>query len=449
MEPFPYHVFVCTQQKPDGVRCCSASGAPQVVATLHRELSSRGLADDVQVTTCGCLGTCDHGPVVIAYPDGAWYSGVTAEDVPEIVASHFVSGQVLTRLARTDADAMKAEILEHRKQYLAMMKARDDAGVLPDELNEVIRGFMSSRAVLTALELNIFSAVRGGVSAQEAAGKIGTDVRATEMLLNALTSLGLLEKKDGIFHNTRASGRFFVEGSPDNARPGLLHTVGLWKRWSALSECVRAGTSVAQEGRGNSVPDFIAAMDRNARERAPHVVDTVGSENLHRMLDLGGGSAAYSIAFARANRELTAEVLDLPEVVPIAKEHIRKAGLSDRVTCRPGDMLVSPLGQNFDLVLISTICHMFSPAQNRQLFERAHAALGPRGRLVIQDFILEPNKSAPRFAALFSLNMLVGTRAGACYSDPEYEGWLRDTGFQDIRRVRLPGPGGLIIAVRT
>jgi hypothetical protein len=68
---------------------------------------------------------------------------------------------------------------------------------------------------------------------------------------------------------------------------------------------------------------------------------------------------------------------------------------------------------------------------------------------VIQDFILEPDKTAPTFAALFSLNMLVGTRAGASYSEPEYSVWLREAGFSDIRRIRQPGPASLLVATRS
>ena len=111
-------------------------------------------------------------------------------------------------------------------------------------------------------------------------------------------------------------------------------------------------------------------------------------------------------------------------------------------------MLHDPLGENYDLVLLSAICHMFSPEENRELLRRAYRALAPKGQLVVQDFILEPNKTAPRAAALFSLNMLVSTRAGSSYSEPEYESWLKASGFSDVRRVRLPGPTGLMIATR-
>jgi (2Fe-2S) ferredoxin/predicted O-methyltransferase YrrM len=450
MEPFCHHIFVCTQEKPEGVTACPGNGSWQVLQALERELIAQGLDNEVQVTTCGCLGLCDEGPIMITYPDGTWYQKVKEEDVPEIVGSHLRSGNVVSRLAWNDAPAMKKEATEHRDRYRAMVKARDEAGAFPDDLNEMIRAFMPSRAVLTALELDVFTAVGEGTSAAEVARRIGADPRATEMLLNALVSLQLLEKRDGTFSPTLRSARFFREGSRDNARAGLLHTANLWHRWSTLTECVRFGTAVESRDRDHKwVTAFIAAMDRNARERAGAVVKAVGTSGIQRMLDLGGGSAAYSIAFARAIPGLKSEILDLGEVVPLAQENIHKAGLADRITTRVGDMLHDPLGENYDLILASAICHMFSEDENRKLLQRAYHALAPKGQLVVQDFILEPAKTAPRAAALFSLNMLVGTRAGSSYSEPEYANWLRDAGFSDVRRVRLPGPSGLMIGVRT
>ena len=449
MEPFRYHIFVCTQEKPEGVTSCPSNGSLGVLHALEREVISQGLDNEVQLTTCGCLGLCDDGPIMITYPEGIWYHKVKEEDVPEIVGSHLRSGKVVSRLAWNDSQAMKSQSTEHREHYRAMLKARDEAGILPDELYEMIRAYMPSRAVLTALELDLFTAVVSGASADQVAQRIHSDTRATEMLLNALVSLKLLDKKDGTFFNTPGSARYFAEGSRDNARGGLIHIANIWHRWSTLTECVRAGTSVGPRGReDNWVPAFIAAMDRNARERAGAIVKAVGTNGIKRMLDLGGGSAALSIAFARAIPGLKSEILDLGDVVPLAKEYIRKAGLADRVTTRVGDMLRDPLGEDYDLILLSAICHMFSPEENRGLFQRAYRALGSGGRLVVQDFILEPTKTAPRAAALFSLNMLVGTRAGSSYSEPEYTSWLRDAGFSDVRRVRLPGPAGLMIAVR-
>ncbi|HUN61835.1 MAG TPA: methyltransferase [Candidatus Sulfotelmatobacter sp.] len=449
MEPFPHHIFVCTQPKPEGVTNCPANGAWSVLAALERELLAQGLDNDVQLSTCGCLGLCDEGPILIVYPEGIWYRKVREADVPEIVSGHLRNGKIVDRLAWTDAAAMKAMSTEHRDHFRAMLKAREQAGILPDDLNETIRGFMPSRAILTALELDIFSAVGGGATIERVAQKIHADSRSTEMLLNVLVSLHLLDKCGDTFRNTPTAARFFVEGSPDNARTALLHTANLWDRWSTLTDAVRSGTSVAARTRDQrGVVSFIAAMDRNAKERADTVVRAVTPNGVRRMLDLGGGSGAYSIAFAEANPDLHSEVMDLAEVIPITQGHIRHAGLTDRISTRVGDMLHDPLGERYDLVLLSAICHMFSVEENRALFERVYRALVPGGRFVVQDFILEPDKTSPRFATLFALNMLVGTRAGSTYSEPEYASWLHDAGFDEFRRVHLPGPAHLMLATR-
>lgn len=157
MEPFRFHVFVCDQQKLEGVPCCSARGAGQVLDRLRREINARGLEDEVQITTCGSLGLCEHGPNMIVYPAGIWYSGVRPEDVTEIVESHFQKDIPVERLARTDPADVRAEILTNRDRMLQARRTRDAAGALPDDLNDRIRAFQESRVILTALELDLFT----------------------------------------------------------------------------------------------------------------------------------------------------------------------------------------------------------------------------------------------------------------------------------------------------
>ncbi len=452
MQPFRYHVFVCDQQKPEGVPCCSARGSRSVVDALRAEVAAQGLADQVQVTPCGSLGLCERGPNMVVYPEGVWYSCVSAGDVAELVRSHFANGIPVARLANSDVQAVRSEIESNKSKMQAAMKAKDAAGALPDDLAQTIRGFQESRAILTAIELDAFTAVANGASAAQSAQKMNTDARATDMLLNALAALGLLAKQNGMFHNTPVSARYFVAGSPDDSRAATMHAAHLWHRWSTLTDCVRQGTAVARR-EPREVDDrwtqpFIAAMHRNARERAPHVVRAVGVLGVHRMLDVGGGSGAYSIAFAQANPELHAVILDRPEVLAIAQGHIDHAGLANRVTTRVGDLRTDDFGQGFDLMLVSAICHMLSPDENRDLLRRCHKALAPGGRVVIQDFILEEDKTAPKFAALFSLNLLVGTDSGASYNQSEYAEWLGAAGFHEIERIRLPGPSGLVTGHR-
>ncbi|MGA7566699.1 MAG: methyltransferase [Terriglobales bacterium] len=422
---------------------------------FDHEIQQRGLVDDVQLTTCGCMGLCDEGPVLVVYPEGAWYPHVQPSDVSEIVEAHLRNGKPVERLAWNDAPAMKAMAIEHGEKYRAAMAARDKAGTLPDHLDQMIRGYMPSRCILTALELDIFTAVGDGATAAQVAASVHADTRAAGMLLNALVALGLMLKSGDDYKNTPESARFFVQSSKDNHRNGLLHTANIWHRWSTLTDAVRRGTRVPMDRQtdGHTARDdnpewthnFIAGMQRNAKGRAPIVVQALGISGVRRLLDLGGGSGAYSIAFAKASPDVQCQIIDLPEVLPLTDGYVSQAGVSSQVHLRAGDMLQDDFGSGYDIIMLNAICHMFSEQQNRGIFRQAHQALAPNGRLVVQDFILNPEKTGPLHAALFSLNMLVGTETGASYSEYEYTEWMKAAGFAEIRRIQLPGPSDLIV----
>ena len=449
MEPFRFHFFVCTQQKPEGTPSCSKSGSFAVFDALDREIQMRGLNNDVQITSCGCMGLCDEGPVMVVYPAGAWYRRVQPSDVPEIVGTHLRDGKPVDRLVWNDAPAMKAMSLEHGEKFRAAMAAREKAGILPDRLDQMIRGYMPSRCILTALELDIFTAVGDGANAEQIGTRIHANVRAVGMLLNALVALGLLHKNGEDYKNTLESARFFVQGSKDNHRNGLLHTANIWHRWSTLTDVVCTGTCIPidRDDTPEWTRNFIVGMQRNAKDRSPLVVKALGTAGVRRILDLGGGSGAYSIAFAKACPDVQCEILDLPEVVPLTAEYVSKAGVLGQVSLRAGDMLQGDFGSGYDIIMLNAICHMFSEEQNRDIFRRARQALAPNGRLVVQDFILNSDKTGPQHAALFSLNMLVGTAAGASYSEFEYTQWMKAAGFIEVCRINLPGPSGLIVGL--
>jgi 3-hydroxy-5-methyl-1-naphthoate 3-O-methyltransferase len=449
MDPFRVHLFVCTQQKPEGVPSCPASGSFAVLEGLDREIQARGLNNDVQVTTCGCMGLCDEGPVMVVYPGGVWYRRVQPTDASEIVDTHLRDGKVVDRLIWNDAPAMKAMAVEHGEKFRAAIAAREKAGTLPDHLDQMIRSYMPSRCMLTALELDIFTAVGDGANAEQIGARIQANARAVGMLLNALVALGLLAKNGDDYKNAPESARFFVQGSKQSHRNGLLHIANIWHRWSTLTDAVRRGTRIPIDR--DQTPawarDFIAGMQRNAKDRAPHVVKALGTAGVRRVLDLGGGSGAYSIAFAKACPEVQCDILDVPEVVPLTAEYVNKAGVFEQVKIRAGDMLRDDFGSGYDIVMLNAICHMFSEEQNRDIFRRARMGLAPDGRLVVQDFILNPDKTGPQHAALFSLNMLVATDGGASYSEVEYTRWMKGAGFAEVCRINLPGPSDLIVGL--
>jgi (2Fe-2S) ferredoxin/precorrin-6B methylase 2 len=452
MEAYRYHAFICNQKKPEGAPSCSARGSEAVIEALRREIVAQGLVNDVQVTTCGSIGLCERGPNMIIYPDGIWYSGLTPENISQIVREHFKEGRVVQSLVNNDVNALRSEIDTNKGKMMAAMKARDDAGVIPDDLMQIIQGFRPSRIILSAVELDIFTAIGDGATAADVAEKLKLNPRATETLLNALTALELLDKKGGIFSNTPVTARFLTASGKDYSRDSLMHTVHLWDRWSTLTAAVREGTSVVfkeqAERPAQATEAFIAAMHKNAGLRAPMVVRMLNLDNVRRVLDVGGGSGAYSIALARAKADIQAEVLDLPTVTPLTNEYVRAAGLSDRISTRDGDMRTDDLGMGYDMVLLSAICHMNSPEENRKLFTKCLAALNSGGQIVMQDFVLSSDKTSPQSGALFAINMLVGTRSGSSYSEDEYRQWLEVTGFTEIKKVQLPGPTDLMVARR-
>ena len=313
-------------------------------------------------------------------------------------------------------------------------------------------GFRTARVLLSAIELDLFTHVGPGAEAKTIARRLDMPLRGVEMLLNALAATGFLTKQDGSFACTPATDRYLNDASGDSVRGSLLHTVHLWDRWSRLTDCVATGSTVTGETASLNDPGrteaFIAAMQRSAGDRARKISDLLDCTGVARMLDIGGGSGAYSIALAKDNPALEAVIMDLPQVTPITRRHIEQAGLAERIQTVNGDYHTARYGDNYDLVLASSILHINTPEENLAIIRKAFDCLNPGGRLVISEFLLNQDKAGPEGAALFSINMLVATVGGAAYSEAEYRAWLTLAGFDYIRRIDVEGPVGLIIGVK-
>ena len=119
MLPFRKHVFICTNRKPDDDGCCAARGSEEVLQKFRAEIAVRKLQGEIHVTPCGSLGTCGHGPNMVVHPDGTWYSGVTVNDIAEIIDQHLVGGKVVERLAWLDTDKLHQTIADNRAKSQA------------------------------------------------------------------------------------------------------------------------------------------------------------------------------------------------------------------------------------------------------------------------------------------------------------------------------------------
>jgi SAM-dependent methyltransferase len=153
---------------------------------------------------------------------------------------------------------------------------------------------------------------------------------------------------------------------------------------------------------------------------------------------VGGGSGAYAMAFVKARSNINAAVFDLPNVIPITRGYIEKEGLADKIKTIEGDYTVDPLGKGYDLIFLSAIIHSNSIEVNMKLLKKCLEALNPGGQVVIQDFIMDENRTTPLSGALFALNMLVSTEAGDTYTESEVRDWMTAAGLSSIKRIDTP-----------
>ncbi len=144
------HVLVC------GGTGCTSSGSARIIEALDRELQSNGLTEEIKVIKTGCFGLCALGPVMIVYPEGAFYSMVKPEDIPEIVSEHLLKGRIVTRLLYQETvqeDTVKS--LNHTQFYAKQKRvALKNCGVIdPENINEYIGldGYMALGKVLTEM----------------------------------------------------------------------------------------------------------------------------------------------------------------------------------------------------------------------------------------------------------------------------------------------------------
>lgn len=322
----------------------------------------------------------------------------------------------------------------------------------PGAIRELAVAFQASRIVLTAFELGVFTAIaQGAHTSREVAAAVGGDPRAVDRLLNALAALDLLHKFDDRFQNTPATGRFLVRGTPEYMA-GLQHTVHLWESWSGLTRTVREGAPQAREAvndRGGAwLEAFIGAMHTRAQVQAPIIAHLVDLDRVSNVLDVGGGSAAFSMAFARKALALRAVVFDLPNVLPLTRSYVEAAGLADRITTLPGDYTRDPLPAGFDLVFLSAIVHSQSPGENQALLQSAARAAKPGGRVAVLDWVMSADRTHPVSGAIFALNMLVATEGGDTYTEQEMRGWFETAGLTDIVRRDTPFGTSLLIGRR-
>jgi ubiquinone/menaquinone biosynthesis C-methylase UbiE len=264
-----------------------------------------------------------------------------------------------------------------------------------------------------------------------------------EYLLNALAAMGLLIKAKDSYRNSDSALVFLCRESPRYLGHIILHHHHILDGWAQLDVAVRTGLPVKKRSYGVELEreSFLMGMFNLANAIAPDITKQIKLGDRRYLLDLGGGPGTYAIHFCLANPNLHATVFDKPPTKPFAKKTVEHFGLTERIGFLGGDFNTQPItGGPYDVAWLSHILHSNGPEQCRKMISNVKAVMEPGGLVLIHDFILENNKDAPEFAALFSLNMLVNNPQGRTYSEEEITRILRDAGLHEIRRHAFRGP---------
>ncbi|UCF33565.1 MAG: methyltransferase domain-containing protein [Phycisphaerales bacterium] len=303
------------------------------------------------------------------------------------------------------------------------------------------REYQTACVLAAAADLDLFRTL--GSEARTAgylASKLGTHLRGTTVLLDALVALELLDKEDGAYAVPPNLSPLLGAHDRGSVLAMIQHQANCLRRWAQLTVVVRSGKPAVRRAsiRGEEADNeaFINAMDNVSAPVAAEVIREIGPFEFTHLLDVGGASGTWTIALLKANPEATATLFDLPEVIPLAERRLREAGLSRRVRLVAGDFDVDPLPEGADLAWVSAIIHQNSREQNRQLFARVFEALAAGGRVVIRDVLMDESRTSPPYGAMFAINMLVATEGGGTFTYDEVREDLESAGFIDVTVLR-------------
>lgn len=308
-----------------------------------------------------------------------------------------------------------------------------------NQLFSLSKGFMTSRIFLTAVELGIFRELENlQLTASQLAERLGADQRAMEILLNALTGMDLLEKKDDKFVNVKEVEDLLVPGRPRYIGSFFGHTVNLWEAWSHLTKVVKSGHPDGLQWTEGMSLDLAGAMKEQSKGTSNRLAELVDCSEANTMLDLGGGASLYAIAFARNYPHLKIVVFDRDtKALEMAGKEIERENMQDCIRLKEGNFFLDNIGQGYDLVLLSSVLSLFGDEENSFLLRKIRGSLKSGGRVIIWENIVDESGTKPASAALFAVNMLVVTQNGRSYSFSEVKALLKDSGIRDIQRIPM------------
>lgn len=321
-------------------------------------------------------------------------------------------------------------------------------GPSPALFFETANAFQRTEALKTAVELDLFTHLANGhTTVDKLAAACGASLRGVRILGDYLVIIGFLTKQGGEYRLTPDAEVFLTRQSP--AYLGgvfdFLHTPMIRDCFANLTAAVRkGGTAVSAEGTvSHDNPVWVAfarAMGPLMRMPADLLAGLVGGDSTQplRILDVAAGHGLFGLAIANSYPNSHVTALDWQNVLAVAAENAKNAGVGERYSLLPGSAFDVDWGGPYDLVLFTNFLHHFDPPMNESLARKAFAALAPGGRLMTLEFIPEADRVTPPATATFALTMLASTAAGDAYTYAEYEEVFAKAGFARSEFHPLP-----------
>lgn len=341
-----------------------------------------------------------------------------------------------------------------------MSAAATGRPVTPELIMQLGFGFWGSKALLSAVELGVFTALAGGPLDLEALrARLGLHQRSARDFFDTLVALRLLDRNDGIYANTAETDLYLDAGKPSYVG-GILEMANrrLYPFWGNLTEALRTGQlqNEAKVGGGlfeaiytspEGLAGFLNAMTGVSLPLAHAIAARFPWAGVRSVIDIGAAAGSVPVELALAHPHLEVGGFDLPQVRPVFEAYVARRGLAGRVHFHGGDFMHEGL-PSAEVLVMGHILHDWDLEQKRMLVAKAFAALPHGGSLIVYDRMIDDDRRENAAGLLMSLNMLIETPGGFDYTGADCIGWLREVGFASVRQDALVGPYSMVVGVK-
>jgi ubiquinone/menaquinone biosynthesis C-methylase UbiE len=322
------------------------------------------------------------------------------------------------------------------------------------DISRIAYGFMASKILFSALDLDIFSLLAArSKTVSELAVDTGLEPHRLAIFLTACVSLGLLVKRGDVYVNAPASQTYLVRDAPRYFGDYYRFQIDrqIYPAFGRLADALHGERAEFYRLLDNPEEAWSFSRGQHAGSLGPAAVlaSIVDLRDRRRLLDVGGGSGAFSITLCRRFPTLSATILDSPSVQPVFEAFVREADMAERIRFLSGDALVVEWPGDQDAILLSYLLSAVAARSIDQLIARAFSALCAGGMVMLHDFMVDDDGRGPTTAALWQVNALLIDPDVAQLSAGFLARRLRAHGFHDARDAEvIPGITRVVTAMK-